>query len=449
MKVTTLGIDLAKSIFRLHGVDARGVAVLRRQLTRQQLLPFLAKLSPCLVGMEAGPGAHFWAREIGKLGHEARLISPHFVKPYVKSNKNDANDAEAICEAVGRPSMRFVPNKNTSQQDVQALHRIRAQLIKWRTALANEIRGLLAEYGIVVNRGIAPLRRMLPVILEDAENGLSGLFREMLVEMAERLRVLDERLRQYDLRVARVFGQDERCHRLAQVEGVGPLIATALVAAVGNAHDFKSGRELSAWLGLVPRQHSSGGKTVLLGISKRGDRYLRTLFIHGARSAVRTVERRKDLRSVSISRLKGRKGPKRGCGRARESQRARAVGATHQGGELSNNAVFRPHPPSWLRDDGRKTAIYQPEIAQAVFDDDGEPVRPALSKPELRRGPRGHMSDEVESVRIPSGPGVSKSHPSKRPDICEQPILSIKRQPCAEAGSIYASTVEGAAEPMY
>jgi transposase len=309
MKVTTLGIDLAKSIFRLHGVDARGVAVLRRQLTRQQLLPFLAKLSPCLVGMEAGPGAHFWAREIGKLGHAARLMSPHFVKPYVKSNKNDANDAEAICEAVGRPSMRFVPNKNTSQQDVQALHRIRAQLIKWRTALANEIRGLLAEYGIVVTRGIAPLRRRLPMILEDPENGLSGLFREMLVEMAERLRVLDERIRQYDLRVARVFGQDERCQRLAQVEGVGPLIATALVAAVGNAHDFKSGRELSAWLGLVPRQHSSGGRTVLLGISKRGDRYLRTLFIHGARSAVRTVERRKDLRSVSISRLKGRQGP--------------------------------------------------------------------------------------------------------------------------------------------
>src|SRR6202049_2340900 len=309
MKVTTLGIDLAKSIFRLHGVDARGVAVLRRQLTRQQLLPFLAKLSPCLVGMEAGPGAHFWAREIGKLGHEARLMSPHFVKPYVKSNKNDANDAEAICEAVGRPSMRFVPNKNTSQQDVQALHRIRSQLIKWRTALANEIRGLLAEYGIVVTRGIAPLRRMLPVILEDAENGLSGLFREMLVEMAGRLRLLEGRLRQYDLRVARVFGQDERCHRLAQVEGVGPLIATALVAAVGNAHEFKSGRELSAWLGLVPRQHSSGGKTVLLGISKRGDRYLRTLFIHGARSAVRTVESRKDLRSVSISRLKCRQGP--------------------------------------------------------------------------------------------------------------------------------------------
>ena len=161
----------------------------------------------------------------------------------------------------------------------------------------------------MVTKGIAPLRRTLPLILEDGENRLSGLFREMLVEMAERLRLLDERIREYDLRVARVFGQDERCQRLAQVEGVGPLIATALVAAVGNAHEFKSGRELSAWLGLVPRQHSSGGKTVLLGISKRGDRYLRTLLIHGARSAVRTVESRKDPRSVSISRLKGRQGP--------------------------------------------------------------------------------------------------------------------------------------------
>ena len=405
MKVTTLGIDLAKSIFRLHGVDARGVAVLRRQLTRQQLLPFLAKLSPCLVGMEAGPGAHFWAREIGQLGHEARLMSPHFVKPYVKSNKNDANDAEAICEAVGRPSMRFVPNKNTSQQDVQALHRIRAQLIKWRTALANEIRGLLAEYGIVVTRGIAPLRRMLPVMLEDAENGLSGLFREMLVEMAERLRVLDERLRQYDLRVARVFGEDERCHRLAQVEGVGPLIATALVAAVGNAHEFKSGRELSAWLGLVPRQHSSGGKTVLLGISKRGDRYLRTLFIHGhARQcapwkderiyvAFRSVGSRA-ARDQTWLRSRSRIATRACCGRY--SPRVRVI----------EQRRFPPASPKLVEGRRAENGYYQPEIAQVVFDDDGEPVRPALSKPELRRGPRGHTSDEVESARIPSGPGA-------------------------------------------
>lgn len=309
MKVTTLGIDLAKSIFRIHGVDVRGVAVLRKQLTRKQLLPFLAKLSPCLVGMEACAGAHYWAREIERLGHTVRLMSPHFVAPYRKSQKNDGNDADAICEAVGRPSMRFVPAKSATQQDVQALHRIRFQLIKWRTALANEIRGLLAEYGIVIAKGMAPLRRELPLILEDGENRLSGFFHEMLGEMAERLKLLDHRIREYDLKVKTVFDQDERCQRLGRVEGIGALAATALVAAVGNGHEFKNGRELSAWLGLVPRQYSTGGRNVLLSITKRGDRYLRTLLIHGARSAIRTVERRKDPRSETISRLKAKRGP--------------------------------------------------------------------------------------------------------------------------------------------
>ena len=308
MKVTTLGIDLAKNIFRIHGVDGRGAVVLRKQLSRMQMLPFLARLEPCLVGMEACAGAHYWAREIQKLGHTARLMSPHFVTAYRKNQKNDGNDAEAICEAVGRPSMRFVPIKSASQQDIQAVHRIRFQLIKWRTALANKVRGLLDEYGIVVAQGLAPLRRELPLILDDEENQLSGLFREMLGEMAERLKLLDQRIRQYDSKVERVFSQDERCPRLAQVEGVGPLVATALVAAVGNAHEFKNGRELSAWLGLVPRQHSSGGRNVLLGISKRGDRYIRTLLIHGARSAIRVVERRRDPRSLAISRLKARRG---------------------------------------------------------------------------------------------------------------------------------------------
>lgn len=309
MKVTTLGIDVAKSIFRVHGVDDRGIVVLRRQLTRKQLLPVLANLPACLVGMEACAGAHYWAREIEKLGHTVRLMSPQFVAPYRKSQKNDGNDAAAICEAVGRPSMRFVPVKSAAQQDVQALHRIRFQLIKWRTALANEMRGLLGEYGIVVAKGIGPLRRQWPFILEDGENQLSGFFREMLAEMVERFKLVDQRIRDYDLKVEHVFGQDERCKRLAKVEGVGVLSATALVAAVGNAHEFKNGRELSAWLGLVPRQHSSGGRNVLLGISKRGDRYLRTLLIHGARAAVRVVECRRDQRSIAITRLKLRHGP--------------------------------------------------------------------------------------------------------------------------------------------
>ena len=309
MNVTTLGIDLAKSIFRLHGVDTRGVVVLRRQVTRKQLLPFLTRLSPCLIGMEACAGGHYWARELSKLGHTVKLMSPHFVAPYRKSQKNDGNDAEAVCEAVGRPSMRFVPPKTTAQQDVQALHRIRAQLIKWRTGLANEIRGLLGEYGIVLRKGMAPLRRVLASIIEDERELLSPFFREMLREMRERLRFLDTRLQEYDRRVECVFSKDERCRRLAQVEGVGALVATALVAAVGNAREFRTGRELSAWLGLVPRQHSTGGRTVLLGITKRGDRYLRMLLIHGARAALRWVERRRDAPGVALTRLKTRRGP--------------------------------------------------------------------------------------------------------------------------------------------
>jgi transposase len=309
MEITTIGIDLAKDVFELHGVDGKGRVVLQRRLTRKRLLECLAKVPACLVGMEACGSAHYWAREISKLGHEVRLMSPQFTRAYVKGNKNDANDAAAICEAVSRPSMRFVPVKNQPQQDIAALHRVRAQLIKNRTALANQIRGLLGEYGIVVVQGIDRLRRALPVILEDEANGLSGMFRETLAEMGERLRWLDERCRRYELRIELVFRQDERAKRLGQIEGVGPLIATALVAAVGNAREFKSGRELAAWLGLVPRQHSSGGRSVLLGISKRGDRYLRALIIHGARAALRVAERKRDPRSIWISRIKLRRGP--------------------------------------------------------------------------------------------------------------------------------------------
>lgn len=308
METTTIGIDLAKDVFELHGVDGKGRVVLQRRLTRKRLIECLAKLPACLVGMEACGSAHHWAREITKLGHEVRLMSPQFIRPYVKGNKNDANDAAAICEAVGRPSMRFVPVKNQHQQDIAALHRVRSQLVKNRTALANQIRGLLGEYGITVVQGIDHLRRALPVILGDEANGLSGMFRETLAEMAERLQWL-ERCRRYERRIELVFRQDERARRLGQIEGVGPLIATALVAAVGNAREFRSGRELAAWLGLVPRQYSSGGRNVLLGISKRGDRYLRALMIHGARSALRVAARKRDPRSIWISRIKLRRGP--------------------------------------------------------------------------------------------------------------------------------------------
>jgi len=233
VKVKTLGIDLAKETFGLHGVDALGRVAVHRRVTRKQLLGFLVKLEPCLVGMEACGSAHYWAREIEKLGHTVKLMSPQFVIPYRKGNKNDPNDAEAICEAVSRPSMRFVPIKNEEQQDLQALHRVREQLVKNRTALANQIRGLLRERGVVVAQAIARLRAALPVILEDQSNRLSALMRELLGEMAERLRMFDDRLRQYDERIARVCQQDERCRRLVKVEGVGPLVATAVVGAIG------------------------------------------------------------------------------------------------------------------------------------------------------------------------------------------------------------------------
>jgi transposase len=252
VEITTIGIDLAKDVFELHGVNDKGRVVLQRGLTRKRLIECMAKLPACLVGMEACGSAHYWAREIGKLGHRVRLMSPQFTRAYVKGNKNDANDAAAICEAVSRPSMRFVPVKNQHQQDIAALHRVRAQLIKNRTALANQIRGLLGEYGIVVTQGIDHLHRALPVILEDEPNGLSGMFRETLAELAERLQWLDERCRRCERRIELVFRQDDRARRLGKIEGVGPLIATALVAAVGNAQEFRSGRELAAWLGLVP-----------------------------------------------------------------------------------------------------------------------------------------------------------------------------------------------------
>lgn len=308
MNVSTLGIDLAKAVFQLHGVNEHGQVTLSKRRSRQKLLPFLANLPPCLIGMEACSGAHYWAREIQKLGHEVKLIAPQFVKPYVKGNKTDGHDAAAICEAVSRPHMHFVPINSLEQQDLQAMHRIREQLVKQRTALANQIRGLLHEYGLVMPSGISRLRAQVPLILEDAEHGLSELCRELMHELYQRLRTLDEQVTQYDQRIGQVFKQDECCQRLGQVEGIGPLIATAFLAAVGDARVFHSGRQVAAWLGLVPKQYSSGGKARLLGISKRGDRYLRTLLIHGARAAVQRAAQKSDSRSEWINRLCQRRG---------------------------------------------------------------------------------------------------------------------------------------------
>jgi transposase len=309
MNVRTLGIDLAKNVFSVHGVDSRGKAVVHRVLRRSQLLPFMAQLPPCLVGMEACGSAHHWAREITKCGHEVRLMSPRFVRPYVKSNKNDSRDAEGICEAVARPSMRFVAIKSRGQQDMMALHRVRSLLIRERTALMNEMRGLLAECGVIAAQGVSALRRLTASIIAETDERVSDLLREVLSEMSERLRLFEERLKGYDRRIAELARMDDRVERLMAVEGVGPLTATALIAAVGNARQFRSGRELSAWLGLVPRQHSSGERVMLLGISKRGDRYLRTLLIHGARTTLRHLRRKGDRRSRWVAALSARRGP--------------------------------------------------------------------------------------------------------------------------------------------
>ena len=290
MKITTIGVDLAKNVMQVHAVDERGEAVLKKQLRRHKVSAFFANLEPCLVGMEACGSAHHWARELEKLGHEVKLMAPQFVKPYVKTNKSDAADAEAICEAVGRSTMRFVPIKDTEQQAVLALHRARQGFVKARTAQANQIRGLLGEYGIIIPQGITHIGKRVPEILEDAENGLPSTFRALLARLAEQLKALDQQVSELEVEIERWHRNNEASVRLAQVPGIGALTASALVATIGDAKQFENGRQLAAWLGLVPRQHSTGGKPLLLGISKRGDSYLRTLLIHGARAVLRFVE---------------------------------------------------------------------------------------------------------------------------------------------------------------
>ena len=304
MKLKRIGIDLAKNVFQLHGVDDHENPVLHRQLKRSQVKIFFTQLPATLVGMEACGSAYYWARELERLGHTVKLIPPQFVKPYVTGNKTDANDAEAICEAVSRPRMRFVTIKTPEQQALQIQQRIRQRLIRARTALVNEIRGALGEFGILFSRlGIAVIQRELPGILEDADNGLCGLMRENLHALWEELGDLNKRIQQLDAKLKLHAKADERIQRLQQIDGVGPVGASAIVAAVGDAKQFKSAREFSAWLGIVPRQHSSGGKDKFQGISKRGDTYLRTLVVHGARAVVQHSKHKTDSRSQWINAL--------------------------------------------------------------------------------------------------------------------------------------------------
>lgn len=307
-KITRMGIDLGKNTFHVCAMDRAGHVVLAKRFTRRGLEKFLRAHEPCVVGMEACGGAHHWARTLRGLGYDARLMSAQFVKAYVKSNKNDWRDAEAICEAVGRPTMRYVPVKTVEQQSVQHLHRARSLAVGQRTALANQMRGMLFEYGLVVGQGIGTLLRRVPELLEDVHNGLPFAMRELLANEREELVRLNERVKHFDAQLDAFAREDEACRRLQTIPGVGPKVASALVAAAGDGRAFTSGREFAAWLGLTPRQRSTGGRTVLGGISKRGDRYLRSLLIHGARAALRAAAKREDRRSrwaVSVHARRG------------------------------------------------------------------------------------------------------------------------------------------------
>ncbi len=309
MKIMRVGVDLGKNVIHVHGVDRNEQPVWRQRLTRGKWLKaLLAKVEPgCEIGMEACGGAHHWARELQARGYRVKLIPPQFVKPYVKSNKNDRNDAEAICEAMSRPTMRYVGVKSVEQQDIQAVHRVRAELVGQRTAKSNQIRGLVAEYGVVAPKGLSQLRAALPHWLEDAENALSARLRGLLAGLAEDLRELDRRVAQLDAEIEALARSLPAAQRLQQLRGVGPVIATALVAGLGSGSQFRNGRAFAASLGLTPKQHSTGGRERLLGISKRGDAYLRKLLVHGARSVLSRAKDKQDRLSQWATRLAGRR----------------------------------------------------------------------------------------------------------------------------------------------
>jgi transposase len=311
MKLSRVGIDLAKNVYQLHGVDRFGKTVWKRRLKRHQWFKaLLDKTEPgCVIGMEACASAHHWGRQLQSRGYTVRLIPPQFVKPYVKSNKNDARDAEAICEAMSRPNMRFVTVKRVEQQDIQATHRIRAELMTQRTAKANQIRGLVAEYGLVAPKHLSSLRAAIPCWLEDAENGLTGDFRSLLHGVWNDLLTLDDRVEEMDKLIKQLAENHEACVRLQQLRGVGPLIATAMVATVGDARQYHKSRQMAAAIGITPRQHSSGDRDRMLGISKRGDVYLRTLMIHGARSAVAVAKHKDDRLSRWVTEIAKRRHP--------------------------------------------------------------------------------------------------------------------------------------------
>ncbi len=296
MQLTRVGVDLAKNVFQVHGVDRSERAVWCKRLKRERWVAELERhaMPGTTIGMEACGSAHYWARVLQAKGYPVKLIAPQYVKPYVKTNKHDAADAEAICEAMSRPTMRFVAVKTVEQQDLQAVHRVRSALLRERTAKANQIRGLVYEYGLVAPPQLRCLRQALPAWLEDATNGLTGRFRTLLAGLYEDLQRLDARVAELDEELLAIAREHEPVRRLERVRGIGPVTASALYALVGDARQYRNGRELAVSLGLTPRQHSSGGKERLLGISKRGNAYVRTLMIHGARAALRTCPGKDD-----------------------------------------------------------------------------------------------------------------------------------------------------------
>lgn len=303
-KITTVGIDLAKNVFSLHGVDESGAVVLRKTVTRARLMETVAQWPACIIGMEACSGAHEWARRFQQLGHAVRIMAPRFVSPYRKSGKNDGNDAEAICEAVQRPNMRFVPVKSIEQQALLCLHRVRHGFVEERTATINRIRGLLAEFGVILAHDARQVRQGATAAAE----ALPVLARRCVEDLREHLRVLDERISEYDKELEHQARSNEAVVRLMGIAGVDPLTASATVASVGPAHEFANGRQFAAWLGLTPRQWSTGGKSRLGHITKRGDPYLRNLLVMGARAVLQMATRRDDKLSRWALALKERRG---------------------------------------------------------------------------------------------------------------------------------------------
>ena len=306
-QITTLAIDLAKTVFQLHGVDEHGVAVLRRQVRRGQLLALIARLPACLIAMEACATAHYWGRQFLKLGHRVKLIPPQYVKPFVKGSKTDRNDAAGICEAALRPAMPEVAVKSEEQQGVLALHRMRELLEKQRKQLANQLRGILGEFGIAIAASVKALREALP----EAKEQVPSLLRPTLEQACERLRELERQCKAHTEQIEACANNNPLCRRLMRERGIGPISASAFVATLGDPGHYRNGRQVSACLGLVPRQHSTGGKAVLLGITKRGDKYLRMMLIHGGRSVVRHAKGKHDPVSEWVNELARRRGPNR------------------------------------------------------------------------------------------------------------------------------------------